>query len=671
MLPSSPATTLSERPPSSAVVGAGASRPIATLDEGGSPFARQFEQQWRGSVARSESSQVTERQIAADRLAQDRRAQDRLAQDRLEQRRSDQTASEQRAVVDRLEHARLIERRREAMASEDRIAADQIAQDRLAQQRSEAVANADRAEADRLAAAERAEIAEAEQSAAERAEIAEAEQSAAERAEMAEAEQSPVERAEMAEQSAQAATNRYEQRAVESASAESPSATIEIPSTEAVTAVASTGAETVAVADEAESTDSAAAASIPLATAVAAPPPEAAAAGGAVVPPSEGEPPIASASGTLIDTDTVTNRAATVAAGVTTATPAIDSEARAALPDSAVATHQSGALADAGRAPLAAGDERAAAPLPAGVSERSGEPLQQQIQQLLGRGGAGSGSDPLESGIGRQSFAAVLKEGSGDVTTAAVDPLSSARGISSEGRGGEVDRMLARALSGEEALRRAGGSAVAGEAAPPAAAAGSAASGDALLRSLQEAMRGGGGAHAVSATAPAAAPAAAPANATVATAPPTLQLNHPLQQPGWDRVMSERVVWMAKQDLREAQLQLNPRNMGPIEVRVSLQQDQASVQFVAPQAATRDALEAALPKLREMLAEQGLNLAQSEVSQQSFQQRSGGGSGRGAPGDAAGRAAVGGLNSTDLADQSPLITPLHGGSLARGVDFYA
>ena len=643
MLPSSPATTLSERPPSSAVVGAGASRPIATLDEGGSPFARQFEQQWRGSVARSESSQVTERQIAADRLAQDRRAQDRLAQDRLEQRRSDQTASEQRAVVDRLEHARLIERRREAMASEDRIAADQIAQDRLAQQRSEAVANADRAEADRLAAAERAEV----------------------------AEQSAAERAEMAEQSAQAATNRYEQRAVESASAESPSATIEIPSTEAVTAVASTGAETVAVADEAESTDSAAAASIPLATAVAAPPPEAAAAGGAVVPPSEGEPPIASASGTLIDTDTVTNRAATVAAGVTTATPAIDSEARAALPDSAVATHQSGALADAGRAPLAAGDERAAAPLPAGVSERSGEPLQQQIQQLLGRGGAGSGSDPLESGIGRQSFAAVLKEGSGDVTTAAVDPLSSARGISSEGRGGEVDRMLARALSGEEALRRAGGSAVAGEAAPPAAAAGSAASGDALLRSLQEAMRGGGGAHAVSATAPAAAPAAAPANATVATAPPTLQLNHPLQQPGWDRVMSERVVWMAKQDLREAQLQLNPRNMGPIEVRVSLQQDQASVQFVAPQAATRDALEAALPKLREMLAEQGLNLAQSEVSQQSFQQRSGGGSGRGAPGDAAGRAAVGGLDSTDLADQSPLITPLHGGSLARGVDFYA
>lgn len=95
----------------------------------------------------------------------------------------------------------------------------------------------------------------------------------------------------------------------------------------------------------------------------------------------------------------------------------------------------------------------------------------------------------------------------------------------------------------------------------------------------------------------------------------------PLNRPGWDQAFSERVVWMARQGLQEAHIQVTPREMGPIEVRISMQQDQVSVAFAAQNSTAREAIENALPRLREMLADSGLNLAQSEVSQQSPHER--------------------------------------------------
>lgn len=95
----------------------------------------------------------------------------------------------------------------------------------------------------------------------------------------------------------------------------------------------------------------------------------------------------------------------------------------------------------------------------------------------------------------------------------------------------------------------------------------------------------------------------------------------PLNRAGWDQAFSERVVWMTRQNLQEAHIQVTPREMGPIEVRISVQQDQVSVAFAAQNSAARDAIENALPRLREMLAESGLNLAQSDVSQQSPHER--------------------------------------------------
>lgn len=105
---------------------------------------------------------------------------------------------------------------------------------------------------------------------------------------------------------------------------------------------------------------------------------------------------------------------------------------------------------------------------------------------------------------------------------------------------------------------------------------------------------------------------------TAPSLPAQMSIAMPLQQSGWDQAMGERVVWMARSDIQQAQIQLNPRELGPIEIKISVQNDQTHVNFVAHHATTRDAIEAALPRLREMLGEQGLNLGQADVSQHSF-----------------------------------------------------
>lgn len=89
-----------------------------------------------------------------------------------------------------------------------------------------------------------------------------------------------------------------------------------------------------------------------------------------------------------------------------------------------------------------------------------------------------------------------------------------------------------------------------------------------------------------------------------------------LNSPAWSRVVSSRVVWMAREGVQQAELRLNPANLGSVDVRLNINNDQASVTFLAQNAATREALEQAMPRLRESLAENGLSLTHSEVGHQ-------------------------------------------------------
>ena len=95
----------------------------------------------------------------------------------------------------------------------------------------------------------------------------------------------------------------------------------------------------------------------------------------------------------------------------------------------------------------------------------------------------------------------------------------------------------------------------------------------------------------------------------------------PVGNAGWDTAFSQRVVWVASNTQQVAQLQLNPPNLGPLEIRISLSSDQANAVFTSPHAVVRDAIEAALPRLREMLADNGLSLGNVNVSSESFRQQ--------------------------------------------------
>ena len=92
----------------------------------------------------------------------------------------------------------------------------------------------------------------------------------------------------------------------------------------------------------------------------------------------------------------------------------------------------------------------------------------------------------------------------------------------------------------------------------------------------------------------------------------------PLGQAGWDRALGEQVQWMVGNRLQGAEIRLNPAHLGPMEVRIQMQNDQANITFTAQHGVAREALEAAIPRLREMLGESGLQLNNVTVSDQSL-----------------------------------------------------
>ena len=95
----------------------------------------------------------------------------------------------------------------------------------------------------------------------------------------------------------------------------------------------------------------------------------------------------------------------------------------------------------------------------------------------------------------------------------------------------------------------------------------------------------------------------------------SIQLNTPFSQADWSSALTARVAWQAGQGIQHARILVNPPELGPIQVNVSVHHDQASVQFVAHHGAVRHAIEHAMPQLRDMLDQSGMTLADANVSQ--------------------------------------------------------
>jgi flagellar hook-length control protein FliK len=93
----------------------------------------------------------------------------------------------------------------------------------------------------------------------------------------------------------------------------------------------------------------------------------------------------------------------------------------------------------------------------------------------------------------------------------------------------------------------------------------------------------------------------------------------------WETAIGNSVVFMAGHQQNRAELVLTPPQLGRIEIALSINGDQASVLFVSPNPAVREALENALPRLREVLADAGITLGQAQIDSGSPQSSANGG----------------------------------------------
>ncbi|MFH0934256.1 MAG: flagellar hook-length control protein FliK [Pseudomonadota bacterium] len=105
--------------------------------------------------------------------------------------------------------------------------------------------------------------------------------------------------------------------------------------------------------------------------------------------------------------------------------------------------------------------------------------------------------------------------------------------------------------------------------------------------------------------------------ATAVQAATQATVNTPVGRGKWGDEFAQKITWLAtsRQD-QTAELHLNPPQLGPLDVVLKVSGDQATALFTSPHAAVREAIEQALPRLRDMLADNGIALGNATVSDQ-------------------------------------------------------
>lgn len=105
-------------------------------------------------------------------------------------------------------------------------------------------------------------------------------------------------------------------------------------------------------------------------------------------------------------------------------------------------------------------------------------------------------------------------------------------------------------------------------------------------------------------------------SSSVNTSAPVLTtlLPHAVQDPAWADAFGQRVALLAQQGTQSATLQLNPPELGPIQVRIAMGEHGARVEFNTSQQTTSDLIETAMPRLAAAMEHQGLRLDDSRVN---------------------------------------------------------
>lgn len=85
--------------------------------------------------------------------------------------------------------------------------------------------------------------------------------------------------------------------------------------------------------------------------------------------------------------------------------------------------------------------------------------------------------------------------------------------------------------------------------------------------------------------------------------------------------VAEKVQMMMSKNLKQLDIRLDPPELGRMQIRMTMNNDVANVHFTVANPQAREMIEQTLPRLREMLAQQGMQLADSSVQQQASGQQ--------------------------------------------------
>lgn len=105
-------------------------------------------------------------------------------------------------------------------------------------------------------------------------------------------------------------------------------------------------------------------------------------------------------------------------------------------------------------------------------------------------------------------------------------------------------------------------------------------------------------------------------------APVSLALTPQVGSSEWAGALSQQVIFMGNANHQVAELHLNPPDLGPLKVTITMNDNQAQAIFVSGHESVRAAVEAALPQLRTNLADNNINLSHTSVSADTPQQQS-------------------------------------------------
>jgi flagellar hook-length control protein FliK len=92
------------------------------------------------------------------------------------------------------------------------------------------------------------------------------------------------------------------------------------------------------------------------------------------------------------------------------------------------------------------------------------------------------------------------------------------------------------------------------------------------------------------------------------------RIETPVGAPGWNTEFAQKIVWIAGEKQQLAELHVNPPDLGALSIKLSISDNQTNAIFTSPHSEVRDAIESALPRLREVLAESGIALGNASVT---------------------------------------------------------